>query len=187
MSKPPVTQPETSTPHDSAGAVTPRTDFIGAILWMALGSAILIGSITMDRLEKQDVNPYTIPGLLPGLLGIAMVLLGALLGLRSWQDGALTPAAEGNHQHGFAINKHLLLVLGLCLTFDVLLVGHGLPFWLAGALFVTVSILSLQHAQRKAAGQKLTLKTVVTALAIGVGAAGGITLVFQEIFLVHLP
>jgi len=31
---------------------------------MALGIAILIGSVTMDRLEKQGINPYTIPGLL---------------------------------------------------------------------------------------------------------------------------
>jgi hypothetical protein len=28
---------------------------------VALGVAVLIGSITMDRLEKQDVNPYTVP------------------------------------------------------------------------------------------------------------------------------
>ena len=34
----------------------------------------------MDRLEQQHINPYTVPGLLPGLLGIAMILLGGVLG-----------------------------------------------------------------------------------------------------------
>ncbi len=62
---------------------------------MALGGAILIGSWTMDRLKNQDVNPYTVPGLLPGLLGIAMMLLGGSLLLRSWRRGALRrPAAR---------------------------------------------------------------------------------------------
>src|SRR3954469_14101557 len=67
-----------------------RSDFFSALGWMALGIAILIGSIMMDRLEKQDINPYTIPGLLPGLLGIAMTILGALLALRSWRPRLLT-------------------------------------------------------------------------------------------------
>ena len=40
---------------------------------IVLGVAVLIGSFTMDRLERQGVNPYTVPGLLPGLLGIAMM------------------------------------------------------------------------------------------------------------------
>ena len=38
----------------------------------------------MDRLEAQHINPYTVPGLLPGLLGLVMILLGVLLALRSW-------------------------------------------------------------------------------------------------------
>jgi hypothetical protein len=38
-----------------------------------------------------------------------------------------------------------LLVLGPCLTFGVILVGHGLPFWPAAAFFVTASIVGLQY------------------------------------------
>ena len=71
-----------------------RTDFLSAIGWMTLGMAILIGSVTMDRLENQDINPYTIPGLLPGLLGIAMMILGALLAARSWRPPPFRPAAD---------------------------------------------------------------------------------------------
>ena len=81
----------------------------------------------------------------------------------------------------------ILLVLGLCLTFGVVLVGHGLPFWLAAAIFVTTAILSLQYQQRKSTGQKLTVRRFVTTAAIGLGAGIAITIVFQEIFLVRLP
>jgi hypothetical protein len=78
-------------------------------------------------------------------------------------------------------------VLGLCLTFGVVLVGHGLPFWLAAAIFVTVAILSLQAKQRRSSGQKLSLRMIITAAAVGVGAGLAITAVFQELFLVRLP
>ena len=164
-----------------------RSDFLSAIGWMGLGIAILIGSVTMDRLENQGINPYTIPGLLPGLLGIAMTILGALLAARSWRPRLLAAAAASDASTDRAERKRLLLVLGLCLAFGVLLVGHGLPFWLAAAIFVTVAILSLQTQQRKATGQKLSVCMLVTTAAIGVGAGIAITVVFQELFLVRLP
>lgn len=185
-----MSSPEQAAPASSAGepetAVRLRSDFLSAIGWMALGIAILIGSITMDRLEKQDINPYTIPGLLPGLLGIAMTILGALLAARSWHPHLLASLFNGPPADR-AEQKRLLLVLGLCLVFGVGLVGHGLPFWLAAAVFVTVAILSLQYQQRQATGTKLNLRMVVTAATIGLGAGFAITLVFQEFFLVRLP
>ena len=184
-----MSSPEQAAPASSPGEpetlTSLRSDFLSALGWMGLGIAILIGSVTMDRLENQDINPYTIPGLLPGLLGIAMTILGALLGLRSWRPHSL--AAGNRAPVDRAELKRLLLVLGLCLAFGVGLVGHGLPFWLAAAIFVTVAILSLQYQQRKSAGERLNLRRLVTTAAIGLGAGAVITLVFQEIFLVRLP
>ena len=68
----------------------PRADMADAVGWFVLGVAVLVGSIAMDRLEQQHINPYTVPGLLPGLLGIAMILLAAVLAERSWERGAFT-------------------------------------------------------------------------------------------------
>jgi Tripartite tricarboxylate transporter TctB family len=162
-----------------------RSDFLSALGWMALGIAILIGSVMMDRLEKQGINPYTIPGLLPGLLGIAMTILGALLAARSWRPQLLAGASRA------AVNRaeqmRILLVLGLCLAFGVVLVGHGLPFWLAAAIFVTIAILSLQYQARQSTGQQSTVRRFAMTAAIGLGAGIAITIVFQEIFLVRLP
>jgi hypothetical protein len=185
MSSPEQAAPASS--HEAEDLSSLRGDFFSAFGWMALGIAILIGSVMMDRLEKQDINPYTIPGLLPGLLGIAMTILGALLAARSWRPGLLAPAATNDASTTGAERKRLVLVLGLCLAFGVGLVGHGLPFWLAAALFVTVAVLSLQARQRRAAGEKLSLRTIVTTAAIGLGAGAAITIVFQELFLVRLP
>jgi putative tricarboxylic transport membrane protein len=162
-----------------------RSDFLSGFGWMALGIAILIGSVMMDRLEKQGINPYTIPGLLPGLLGIAMTILGALLAARSWRPRLL--ASAGRAAVNRAEQMRILLVLGLCLAFGVVLVGHGLPFWLAAAIFVTAAILSLQYQARKSTGQQLTVRQFAAIAAIGLGAGIAITIVFQEIFLVRLP
>src|ERR1700722_10608052 len=122
-----MSSPEQAAPASSAGepetAVRLRSDFLSAIGWMGLGIATLIGSVTMDRLENQNITPYTIPGLLPGLLGIAMTILGALLAIRSWRPHLL--AADTRAPGDRAELKRLLLVLRLLLSFGVRLAGHG--------------------------------------------------------------
>lgn len=180
-------QAPSASSHQPDVVVSPRTDFLSAFGWMGLGIAILIGSVMMDRLENQDINPYTIPGLLPGLLGIAMTILGALLAIRSWRPHLMRSTAADDTPANPAGRKRLALVLGLCLAFGVGLVGHGLPFWLAAAIFVTAAILSLQYQQRTAAEPDFGIRQVVTATAIGLGAGIVITIIFQELFLVHLP
>ncbi len=168
-------------------ASTPRADLWGGLAWAALGVAVLIGSITMDRLERQDVNPYTVPGLLPGLLGIAMLLLGGLMALRGWRNGALGMAPEPVTPLQREERKRFWLVIGLCLGYAVVLVGHGLPFWLASSVYVTGSILILERLGRDRQRQQSTPRSWIKALVIGIGSAVVTQLVFQELFLVRMP
>jgi hypothetical protein len=173
--------PDAGTP---AGA---RAELVQAGGWALLGLAVLIGSLRMDRLESQHINPYTVPGLLPGLLGLAMMLLGALLGWRAVRDGALAPEARVHRPFDAVSARRIASVIGLCVAFGVGLVGHGLPFWLAAAAFVTAAILLFEAPRRAAEGRGLSLRDVGFALAVGLGAGGMITLVFQVLFLVRLP
>jgi hypothetical protein len=69
----------------------------------------------------------------------------------------------------------------------VVLVGHGLPFWLASAIFVTGSILVLQFIGREAQRRWSVPAAVLKAVVIGLGAGIVTQLVFQEQFLVRLP
>ena len=180
---------------DSTAAAAPdrtlkaRRNLHDALAWLILGGVILVASLSMDRLESQGINPYTAPGLLPGLLGVAMMCLGALLALRSLGEGALARHAHRAALPGEPFGRHrqFMLVLALCLVFTAVLLGHGLPFWLAGAIFVSASVLTLQHPQRKAAQTRLGWRETATAVAIGLGAGWAITLIFQSIFLVRLP
>lgn len=167
--------------------MSPRADAWQALGWVILGVATLIESLRMDRLEHQDINPYTIPGLLPACLGVAIVLLGLLMAYRSWargafQSGLAKPPPNPQARHELT---RIWVILTLCAGFSLGLVGHGLTFWVAAAAFVTVTIVVLQYEQLR---QHQTLaKGVLKAATIGVGAGLIITLVFQEFFLVRLP
>jgi hypothetical protein len=180
-------QAASASSHGSEAVVSPRTDFLSAIGWIVLGVAILIGSVTMDRLEDQDINPYTIPGLLPGLLGIAMIILGALLAIRGWRARPFRIAETTDTSTSHAGRKRLALVLALCVAFGVGLVGHGLPFWLAVVIFVTASILTLQYQQPSSIESPSRLRRFAVAATIGLGAGIAITVIFQDLFLVRLP
>lgn len=171
---------------DSSAKADPHAELRASLGWMAAGLVIFIASIRMDRLEAQNINPYTVPGLLPGLLGLLMFVLGGLLALRSWRRGGARPTPGVVHATRSEWTR-IALVIALCVVFDVVLVGHGLPFWLAAWIFVSGSILVLQHQIRRAEGLGYTPRHVLKSLAIGLGAGIIITGVFQELFLVRLP
>jgi hypothetical protein len=175
-----------ASPHGDV-PIEPRSDLKDAAGWTAFGAAVLIGSIRMDRLEQQHINPYTVPGLLPGLLGIAMILLGVTLGLRSWRRGALHHAGAATTAHQREEWRRIWIVIALCGMYCVGLIGHGLPFWLASTIYVTGSILILHRMSRDPLLHTLSLKAVLKALAIGLGAALSTHWVFQELFLVRMP
>ena len=78
------------------------------------------------------------------------------------------------------------LVILLCVVFGTMLVGHGLPFWLAATLFVAAAILLLQRPILRP-GLRPNLAAAGRAALIGLCAGWAITLVFQHIFLVRLP
>ena len=164
-----------------------RSDLRDAIGWVVLGLATLIASIRMDRLEQQNINPVTIPGLLPGLLGIAMMLLGLVLGLRSWRRGALHEPVPAPGPMAREQRKRVVVATALCLGYAVVLVGHGLPFWIASSIYVTASILIFQRMSPDPAERKLSQRVIVKALAIGVISSVVVWLVFEHLFLVRLP
>jgi hypothetical protein len=162
------------------------SDLRDALGWLLFGAAVLIGSIRMDRLEAQHINPYTVPGLLPGLLGLVMILLGVLLALRSWGRGARLVGGP-RLAVDWRSMRRLAVVLGLILIYTVALLGRGLPFWIVSALYVAASIVLLQAPQRALAGRSLGWRDLAFAAAVGIGSGVVIEFVFQELFLVRLP
>jgi hypothetical protein len=143
--------------------------------WILAGGAIFYASWTMDRLASLGVKPFSAPGLLPGVLGIFIVVLGLAMLLR----GRRASSADAIEW------RRLLLPIALCLGFAAGMVGRGLPFWAAAWIFIAVMIWTLQYKERKARGELGRLAAI--AVVIGGVASGAISLVFQELFLIRLP
>lgn len=164
-----------------------RADLHDAIGWVVLGAAIVIASWRMDRLTAQNINPYTIPGLVPGLLGLGMVLVGAIMGLRSWRRGALHEPIEPASQSQRMQRKRALLATILCCGYSLVLIGRGIPFWLASTIYVTGSILLFDRISSDPTKRRINAHAITKALLIGGISSIVVWLVFERLFLVRLP
>ena len=171
----------------SEAVASPRADLHDAIGWVVLGVAVVIASLRMDRLADQHINPLTAPGLVPGLLGIGMVIIGAILGLRSWQRGGHRKAATPRTAEERLRRKRALLATALCCGYSLVLIGRGLPFWLASSIYVTASILAFDRISPDPAKRRIDGRAAAKALLIGVISSVVVWLVFERLFLVRLP
>lgn len=156
-----------------------RADRITALVFIILGAAVAYGSWIMPRLENRGIHPASAPGLVPGILGVALVACGLLLALR--RPHAAT--AGETVLHGFEA-KRLAVVLVLTLGFTFGLVGM-VPFWLASAIFVFAFIVVFDCLVTEA--PKPLLRTLVLAAVVALAAGGAVTLIFEKGFLVRLP
>lgn len=152
-----------------------RQDRIGGAAWIAFGLAIFAGAWQMDRYESMGGTLYTAPGLVPGIYGLMMMAMGALLALRRPREVA-DAAADAC---GPLFNRRVALALVLMLVYAIGLVGR-LPFGVATAIFVTAfcALFDSDAPSRRRA---------ITALATGIGTAVVVVLVFERVFLVRLP
>jgi hypothetical protein len=182
MQPSPLAAPTTA-PHGETGGTSPHDDVVGGLFWMLLGIVILIASWRMDRLEAQDINPYTIPGLVPGLLGLGMMFFAALMLARGCRHGGLHAAPSVPSERKAAYGR-LALALVLCIGYAVVLLGR-VPFWLAASLFVSTSIFVLRFPELRAKAQ--LVRGFMTAIVIGIGSGALVTIVFEKLFLVRLP
>lgn len=163
--------------------VSPRADFWTSFVWIGLGVAMLWMSLNMDRLERFQASIYTAPGLVPGLLGIAIALMGAILLLRAVRAGALQRAPRRSLV--LADHWRLIFSLGLSLAYALVVVSSSLPFWLVTAIYVSIFVFVFQYAERRAANQ--VSRGIAVALGHGLIAGLAIQYVFEELFLVRLP
>ncbi len=162
-----------------------KADFVTSILVMLLGLGAFVTSLRMPRFENLNVDPYTVPGIVPGILGVILLGLGVVLFLRSLKRGGwqISPQAVATAVFS-AAGGRVVLVLGLTLGYAVVLVGR-MPYWVATAIFVFLFIGAFEwpnHSHRRARTVSL-----VTGAVMAVTVAVAVTAVFQLLFLVRLP
>lgn len=179
MNAPAASSTPTDT-HPAAPGPATRGDRLGGPLWVVVGLAVVTAAWRTDRMSQQGVPWFGAPGLVPGLLGVAIVVLGLLLSLRARRA---SPAAEPDD------DPPDLRILGvsllLCLGFAGVVLGHGPSFGLAAGVYLFIHVAFLQWRARRAAHQ--TLRGLAVAAAVAVGGGVLVPLVFEQVFLVRLP
>lgn len=162
-----------------------RADLLTGGVILVLGIAVVWLSWNMPRLGTRGIHPATAPGLVPGLLGIALTFCGGILMTRSvrvFGDSAgwigfmrlfTTPEAG-----------RVAATLGLALIYALVLVGW-LPFWAATAIFVFAFIVMFERGF--AVSPHPMWRSLLTAAIQAIIVAIVVTLVFERGFLVRLP
>lgn len=178
---------------------TISADRIGGLAWLVFGGAIVYGSWTMDRLESLNIPLATVPGLVPGLLGLGLMVFGlVLLSRRAGRTVAVPTfevptgtdaappeeAAAPKRDEGVQWAR-VMLSGGLGLVYGLVLLGHGLPYWVATALFLFLHVLLLDETEQVPA--RFSWRRMMLALGVAVVVATIVSLVFRYIFLVRLP
>ncbi|WP_353642981.1 tripartite tricarboxylate transporter TctB family protein [Mesorhizobium sp. WSM2239] len=165
-----------------------RADLVTGLILVAFGLAVLMEAVGMPRFETRRINPWTVPGLVPGFLAIIIAVLGAALALRSTFSAALrAPAPALDPQEAAdvrAARRRLLACLGICLAYAAGLVGR-VPFWLATGFFVFAFVAAFEWQRDDpppARARKLAIAAVLAA-----AAAILVPLLFERLFLVRLP
>ena len=164
-----------------------KADFVTSIGLSSFGLAILILSIQMPRYEGLGVNPYSVPGVVPGLLGLILLILGLVLLIRS--------IMRKGYQLGLTIDiikqyfkdestRNFLLALIFSLVYGVFLLTR-IPYSLATGLYILFFILVFEYRPKEnMSSQK---KTILYSLVEAIFVSAGVTLVFRYLFLVDLP
>lgn len=177
-------------------STTISADRIGGLIWVVFGAAIVYGSWTMDRLESLKIPPATAPGVVPGLLGIGIILFGVILLVRreaaarapvgpTFAIAPVEDAASVPHADGGLHWKRILLSWALCATYGGLLLGRGLPYWVLTVAFLFLHIVLLDETERVPA--QPTVRRLLTAAILALSVATAVALVFRYVFLVRLP
>jgi putative tricarboxylic transport membrane protein len=164
-----------------------KADLITGLVLIIFSVTMMEEAWRMPRLEQLGIHPSSVPGLVPGLLGAVLLILGAVLTVRSFRRGGhhlgitRENTARTLRQPG---NLRLLITLVLSIGYAAFMIGN-MPYWLATGLFTFLFIALFEW--RPEADRRTRLRGLVIAAVIAVIVAWVVTWVFANLFLVTLP
>ncbi len=158
-------------------------DVIGGLVVTALGVGGLVESLRMPRFAERGADPFTVPGLTPGMICIVLTVLGVALILRAMAGrGGATGLPILTWPAGSA--ARMIFTLVLVAIYGFVLFGR-MDFTIATALFIFVFTVGAELLNRE---RKLTLVPLMLGSAVlAVAASFAIRFLFVEVFLVRLP
>jgi hypothetical protein len=165
----------------------PKADFITSIGLSIFGLAVLIRSLQMPRFKGLGVHPYSVPGIVPGLLGFILMTLGLILLIRSIRQNGYRLGLSGKVIKEFFVDdstKRFSLSLILCVVYAAFVLKRLLDPVATGLfVFLFVFIFEFRRWEKILFQNRTTLFALLEAVVV----SGAVTLVFRYLFLVDLP
>ncbi len=165
----------------------PKADFVVSILLMCFGVWIVIHSLQMPRFKEVGANPFSVPGIVPGILGTVIFILSLVVFIRSLTRKGYRLGLNRQTLKNFFQEislQRMLLTIFICIVYGILMVG-SLNYYLATFIFVLVFLILFQllGSEDITARGKLLMLSVLQAVLV----AGIVGAVFRYLFLVDLP
>ena len=165
-----------------------KKDFITSIVLIAFSLTVITMSYTMPRLERRGIDPFSAPGVVPGMIGLVLLCLGLVLFSRSVRNGGYRVFSRETGSNGQRLHQgaafRVFLTLFLSLVYAVGCLGR-LGYYSCTALYIFTFICLFEFQSGKPFWhqKKMFLYAAIQALV----ASLLITVVFQYLFLVDLP
>jgi len=165
----------------------PKADFVASIMLMAFGSWIVVHSIKMPRFEEFGANPFSVPGIVPGILGTIITILSLLVFIRAIRAKGYALDVSVNAVKSVmrdASFKRMIITCSVCVLYGLVLVGT-VSYYLATFIYVFTFLIIFQYrlSERPNHQKKMIGWSFVQAVLI----AGTVGVVFRYLFLVDLP
>ena len=165
----------------------PKADFLTSVGLIAFGIFVIISSSNMPKYEDRNVNPFSVPGVVPAMLGVIFTLLGLVLLIRSiYRKGYrinLSPAVIGAWFRD-ETTQRFLLTLSLSVIYALIILGRVHYMIATGIYMFTFVVLFEYKRGTRLFAQK---RTILMALLLAAITSGSVYWVFRYLFLVNLP
>jgi hypothetical protein len=164
-----------------------KADFLTAVVLSVFSIVIIIISIRMPRMEEVGANPYSAPGLVPGLLGGSLFCLSLILLVRSIRKNGYKLDLSGQKVTAFfqdAAIIRVLLTIIISIIYGAILLGR-IPYMLATFLYVLVFVILFEYQLNRPWREQA--KMLLLAFLLAILTAGSVAAVFRYLFLVKLP
>ena len=165
----------------------PKADFVASIILMAFGIWIVVHSIHMPRFKEFGANPFSVPGIVPGLLGTIITALSLLVFIRAVRRKGYKLYVSGHVLKSTmqdASFKRMVITCSVCVLYGLGMVGT-ISYYLATFIYVFAFLIIFQYRfsdeynnQRKLIGWSFVQAMLI---------AGTVGVVFRYLFLVDLP
>ena len=163
-----------------------KKDFITSIVLIAFSLSVIVSSYTMPRLERRGIDPFSAPGVVPGMIGIILFALALVLFIRSARQGGylilLPRSGLERGRRGAVVRVGTTLVISL--VYAIGLLGR-IDYTLGTLLYIFSFIVLFEYRRGDPFGRQL--KVLGYAALQALIAAFLITVVFRKLFLVDLP